>query len=79
MKATKFQEVKTAVESGDYKKALGIARKFFFGLTDEEKRCIEIAADALNGRQGFYTALGIDTAAMLEKAKVILRQKYATT
>lgn len=74
---TKYQAVQTAIKAGDYKKALGIARKFFFGFTEEEKRCIEIAADVMNGKGSFYTSIGVQTDEMTERAKEILRAKYA--
>ena len=73
---SKFQSIQAAILADDFKKAFGIARKFFFGFTSEEKRCIEIAADALNGRASFYATLGVDVGIEVEAAKALLRSKY---
>jgi hypothetical protein len=68
---------KEAVQAQDWKKALSKARQFFFGLTPEEKRYIEIAADYMNGKGAYYERMQIDCKECLEKAKQILINKAA--
>lgn len=69
--------VKDLVATEQWAKAFSAARKFFFGLTKEQKRSIEIAADCGNeARQVFYTRLGVDWAAEIENAKNILLAKF---
>ena len=64
----KKAEIKTALESKNYKRAFSIARGFFFGISDDLKRSIEIAADSLAGRDSFYKSLKIDVEAEKQKA-----------
>ena len=65
------------LEAGNVAAACKIARKFFFGLTKEEKRVVEITADCANPkRTKFYRNIGVDTVEALNKAKAILRAKY---
>jgi hypothetical protein len=54
-----------------------MARKFFFGISKDEMRSIEIAADCLNGKQSIYVSFGIDCDHEIKRAKEILKEKYA--
>lgn len=64
----KKEEIKQALEAKNYKRAFSIARKFFFGISTDLMRSIEIAADAANGRTSFYVSIGVDTTTETEKA-----------
>lgn len=65
------------IQAGEWQKAFSAARKFFFGLTKEQKRSIEIAADCCNeSRRPFYAALGIDWNTETENAKTFLLAKF---
>lgn len=64
------------MQANDFKKAFGIARKFFFGLTPDERKCIEIAADSLSGRSAFYATIGVDVEATILGAKNVLVSKW---
>jgi hypothetical protein len=73
---SKLQSIQDAVSANDFKKAFGIARKFFFGLTPDERKCIEIAADSLSGRSAFYATIGVDVDAAIVGAKDVLLAKW---
>lgn len=64
------------IKTGNWKKVFSISRKYFFGLTKEEKRDIEIASDFLNGKESFYTALGIDCNLCFNNAKIAIIKKF---
>ena len=74
---TKLAQIKQAVKAENWKLAFKMAKGFFYGFTDEEKRAVDIAHEAAQGRnKAFYKTLGIDTDAMTEQAKGILKSKY---
>ncbi len=69
---TKRQEVLNAVEAGDYKKALSIAKGFTVDFDKEEQRVIQIAYETLCGRDSMFKMLKIDTIQMVEDAKKLV-------
>lgn len=73
---SKLDAIRAAITTEDYKKAFSIARGFFFGLTNDERRSIEIAADACNGQGNFYTSIGVDVAQMINDAKNVIDKKF---
>ena len=65
------------IQAGEWQKAFSAARKFFFGLTKEQKRSIEIAADCCNElRRPFYDSIGVDWVTETENAKTFLSAKF---
>lgn len=73
----KTSPVSKFIQAGEWQKAFSAARRFFFGLTKEEKRSIEIAADCCNElRRPFYVSIGVDWTAETEKAKAFLQAKF---
>jgi len=71
------QKIKDHILSENWKRAFSMARKFFFGVSKDEMRSIEIAADCLNGKQSIYVSFGIDCDHEIKRAKEILKEKYA--
>ena len=71
-----MKKVQDYIKAENWKKAFSTARKFFFGLSKDELRDIEIASDYLNGKELFYKALGIDCEFHFNNAKSILIKKY---
>jgi len=72
-----MSNIKEYIKNNNWGKAFSTARKFFFGLTKDELKEIEIAADYLNGHGSFYKSVGIDCIKSVEAAKNILITKYA--
>ena len=73
---TKTKRAVELLKDGQTKKALAIFRTFRLGLTQGERRTIQIASEVVSGHAHFYQSIGIDTDLELEKALVILRSKY---
>lgn len=74
---SKKDQIIKLVTEGQIAKACKIARKFFYGLSADDKRFIEITADCADPkRAAFYNAIGTDTEEALNKAEAILRAKY---
>lgn len=71
------EKIKAYILKEDWKKTFSMARKFFFGLSKDELRSIEIASDCLNGKGSVYISFGIDCQSEINKAKGILKIKYA--
>ena len=73
---TKTEQVAVLVRTGEWAKAMNIAKTFRLGFTKDEIRTIEIASDTLNGCGKFYRDLGIDAAAEVFKCKELLKARY---
>lgn len=76
MMQTKLQQLQDALRAGDSKLALGIARKFFFGLSESEKAIIERAYDANYTNPQFYKQIGYDAEKVLGIAITTLWLHY---
>lgn len=72
----KTQQAISLFIQGDLKDAMKMFRSFRLGLTNEEKRSIEIACDCLCGRSSFYISLGIDCDKVINDAMSIVEDKF---
>lgn len=72
---TKREQVITALETGDYKEALKIAKGFNRDLTKDENTIVRRAYE-MQWNEGFYTALGFIKEDEYEKAIKILKTVY---
>lgn len=73
---TKTAKAKELFSNGKVVESLKIFSTFKVGFTKEEKRTIEIAYESQTGKSNFYQSLGIDTNAMSNKAKEIIKRTY---
>lgn len=73
---TKTNKAVFLFRSGQLKEALAIFRTFKIGFTNDERRTLQIASEALSGNDGFYKQIGIDTGKEIEKSKELLTNKY---
>ena len=73
---TKTNKAVLLFRSGQLKEALSIFRTFNIGFTEDERRTLQIASEALSGNERFYKQIGIDTGKEIEKSKELLTNKY---
>lgn len=73
---TKTNKAVLLFRSGQLKEALAIFRTFKIGFTNDERRTLQIASEALSGNDVFYKQIGIDTGREIEKSKELLTNKY---
>ena len=73
---TKTNKAVLLFRSGQLKEALSIFRTFKVGFTEDERRTLQIASEAISGNSSFYRQLGIDTDKAIEKSKSIITSKY---
>lgn len=73
---TKTNKAVLLFKSGQLKEALAIFRTFKVGFTNDERRTLQIASEALSGNERFYKQIGIDTGKAIEKSKSIITSKY---
>lgn len=57
---TKTSQAFKLLDSGNLNKALSIFKTFKIGLTEEERRAIQITQECEAGKSNFYSSLGID-------------------
>lgn len=72
MSKTKTTKAKELFKQGDLKGTLRIVKCFKIGVSEQEKRTIQIAYESLSGKQNFYISLGIDVDAEKYNAKKIV-------
>lgn len=73
---SKTERAKNLFKSGDIVGSLAIIKSFRQGFSKEEKRTLEIAHECHSGNECFYKNIGIDTKAICNKAKEIIKSKY---
>lgn len=72
-----MKNISTFVKNENWPAAFSCARKFFFGLSKDEKRTIEIAADCQDqSKRAFYATIGVNWQEAIEEAKSILVAKF---
>lgn len=71
----KIDKLSDHYSQGDYKKALHIASKFFFGFTREEKAVIDRGYECYV-RPEFYKSLGYDAEECKRVAIDLLKARY---
>lgn len=72
--SSKRIEVRALVIEKDFKKAIGIAKKLDHSFSKEEVRSLEIAFECLNGRENYYTQLGVDTQKVINKSIELIKK-----
>lgn len=72
----KTKEVSSLLRTGEFEKALSIAKSFRLGFTNEQRRILQIAGDVVKGRGKFYAQLGIDIDSVVNEAMILLDSKY---
>jgi hypothetical protein len=75
MVQTKKSKVIEALQNGDYKEALKIAKSFHIELTKEQNTIVTRAYE-MQWNPGFYQALGFNKDEEFEKAVAILKEVY---
>lgn len=73
---TKTDQLKQQFSSGNLAGALKIFKTFKIGITPEEQRTVEIAYEAITGKEQFYQSLGINTDEAKEEAIQIINLRY---
>lgn len=71
----KIDILKEALRKGDNKKALRIAKDFWFGINKEQKATISRAYECLI-RPDFYQAIGYDPGKCIDEGLTCLRSVY---
>ena len=71
----KSDTVRRLVANGDYKKALGVARRFRLGINKEDSNKMALAYECMV-RPVFYQQLGTDTATAITDGIQILVNLY---
>lgn len=72
---TKREKVIKALNEGNYKEALKIAKGFYRDFTKEEASIIKRAYE-MQWNESFYTQLGFNKEEQFEKAVKILKKTY---
>jgi hypothetical protein len=74
---TKTATAKACYVKGDVAGALRIAKDFKLGLTEDERRAIEISHECFAGKAAFYEMLGVDRKLTLQKAEDALKKLFS--
>ena len=74
----KTEQAMFLYKSGDLRKALGIVKGFRIGLSDVDRRTLQIAYEVLQGHGEFYRQIGINPQDVVEKAKAVLKKLFKT-
>jgi len=72
----KTQLAKNEWLNGDKKKALQLMKNWRLGLTNEERRTIQICCDVETGRGSFYKQIGTDIEEHNTKLKIIVKKLF---
>jgi hypothetical protein len=70
---TKKEKLKSAIEKGDHKEALSIARGFRREFNPDQQRILQIAYESITGKENFYRSLGIDVEENMKLALELLK------